>query len=433
MFDVCIIGCGWAGVNAALKSSQLGASVCLVEKDSVGGTCLNQGCIPTKVFAKSSDMLSLFKKASNFGINATVEFDFVKVLERKNNIVERLKKGLQYQLNKENIHFIHGDARTINSKEVLVDSKKIEAKNIIIATGSSPLELPELKFDNQRILSSNDILEINCVPENLLIVGGGIIGCEFASIFSAFGSKISILEQMEQVLPTEDKEVVKKLEILLKKRGVQVLTGTSMESIQLDKFDKILVCVGRRPNIETLGLEKIGLATEKGRILTNEYLQTNIKNIFAIGDCTGGMLLAHVAAYEGTLAAENIFGTKKPISYQAIPSCIFTNPEIASVGLNEESARLNNYKIKVLKFNFLASGMAHILDETDGFIKIIADEKTENILGATIIGPKATELITTLTVAVRNKMKISQIKNAIIAHPTLSEGISEATNEYYSK
>ncbi|MBL7198108.1 MAG: dihydrolipoyl dehydrogenase [Candidatus Omnitrophica bacterium] len=432
MYDVCIIGSGWAGFNAAIKASQLGATVCLIEKDVIGGVCLNRGCVPTKILAKSSDLLSLFKKAPDFGIDATIEFDFIRVLQRKKNVIERLNKGMQDQLKIKNIQVVCAKAQIISPKEIFADSQKIKAKNIVIATGSRPIELRDLKFENKKVLSSDDILEIDSIPENLLIIGGGVVGCEFASIFSTFGSKVTIVELMEHILPAEDKETAKKLEILFKKKGIEILTKTKLETIQLDKFDRILVSVGRTPNIEDIGLEKIGIQKEKKGILVNEYLQTNIDNIFAIGDCIGGILLAHVAAYEGILAAENIFREKKSADYHGIPNCIFTNPEIASVGLNEELAKLKNYTFKVLKFNFLSSGMAHILDETNGFIKIIADKKTQEIIGATIIGPKATELISTLTIAVRNKLKISQINDSIIAHPTLSEGIREAARRYYS-
>jgi len=432
MYDLCVIGSGWAGFNASTRAAQLGASVCLIEKDEIGGVCLNHGCIPTKVLTKSSDILYSLKKSSGFGINTTAEFNFTKVLERKRNIIEKLSKGLEHQLKVKNIHCINGEARLNSPTEISVNSEKMEAKNIIIATGSRPVELPSLKFDSKKILSSDNILEIDSPPKNLLIVGGGVIGCEFASIFSAFGSKVTIVEVMERILPTEDKETAKKLEILFKKRGIDILTKTSVESVQLDKFDKILVSVGRRPNTDGIGLEKIGVKKDRGGILVDEYLQTNIDNIFSVGDCIGGTLLAHVASYEGRLAAENIFGKHKPINYTATPNCIFTKPEIASVGVNEELAKLKNYSFKVVKFNFLASGMAHILDETDGFIKIIVDEKSEEVIGSTIIGPKATELITALTIVIRNKLKISQINDSIIAHPTLSEGIQEAAREYYS-
>jgi len=431
MYDVCIIGAGWAGFNAAIRASKLGASVCLIEKDAIGGVCLNHGCISTKVLAKSSETLSLIKKSSEFGINSTVEFNLIKVLQRKKEIIDRLNKGMQYRLKTKNVQVISGKAEIISPKEVSVDSQKIETDNIIIAIGSRPIELPSLKFDKKRVLSSDDILQIDSIPKDLLIIGGGIIGCEFASIFSEFGSKVTIVELLEHILPAEDKEAAKKIELIFKKKGIEILTKTKVEDLQLDKFDKILVSVGRIPNTEGIGLENIGIKKGRGGILVNDYLQTNIDNIFAAGDCIGGILLAHIASYEGILAAENIFKEKKAANYLGVPNCIFTNPEIASVGLNEESAKLKDYKFKVLKFNFLSSGMAHILNDTDGFIKITVDDKTQQVIGATIIGPKATELITTLTIAVRNRLKISQINDSIIAHPTLSEGIQEAAREYY--
>jgi dihydrolipoamide dehydrogenase len=377
-------------------------------------------------------MLLQLKKASNFGINATAELNFQKVLDRKKNIIEKLQKGILYRLQTNNVDYIQGIAQFKSPNEIVVDSKIIETKKIIIATGSRPIELPQLRIDGKKILSSDHILEIDSIPKSLLIVGGGVIGCEFAGIFSTFGSKVSIVELMDRILPMEDEDISKKLEIQLKKKGIEILTKTTVDSVEIDKFDRVLMCVGRAPNLENIGIEKLGIKIDRKGIIVDNFLQTNIDNIFAAGDCIGGILLAHVASYEGVIASENAFNKQKQTNYLATPNCIFTNPEIGSVGLSEKSAKDNNYKFKVIKFDFLSSGMAHILDETDGFIKMIIDETTNEIIGASIIGPKATELITSLTLAVRNRMKISQINDTIIAHPTLSEGIQEAVREYYS-
>jgi dihydrolipoamide dehydrogenase len=432
MYDLCVIGGGWGGFSAAKRAAQLGKTVCLIEKEQVGGVCLNRGCIPTKVLVNSSNMLGICKNASIFGVDAKAGFDFARILQRKTEVIDKLRKGMQYQLKINNIDFIKGSAKITSPVEITVEGKKIQTKNIIIATGSRPIELPNFKFDGKKIISSDDILDMDSIPASLLIVGGGVIGCEFASIFSEFGSKITIVELLEQILPTEDVEIAKKLEITFKKKGLRILTKTNADSINQENFDKILVSVGRRPNIDGLGLENLGVETSKRGIAVNEYLMTNIESIYAVGDCIGGVLLAHVASYEGILAAENIFVRKRPVNYRGVANCIFTHPEIGSVGLNEARAKESSASFRVARFNFLACGMAHILGETDGFIKLIIDENTEEIVGASIIGPKATELITALAIAVRNKTKISQIKDAIIAHPTLSEGILEAAREYYS-
>ena len=421
MYDLAVIGAGWAGFNAALKAKKLGLKVALIEKAQVGGTCLNRGCIPTKALIQSAKIFSLAKKSQNFGIeSAAPQVDFLKIQERKDKIIQQLLGNMQSML--KGIDLLSGEAKIISGEELKVGAQSIKTKNILIATGSKPLELKGFKFDGRKIISSDDILGLKEIPKSLLIIGGGVIGSEFASLFSIFGSQVTIAELTPQLLPTEDKEVAKKLEGSFKKKGIKINTSTDAKTLDLNNFDRVLVCVGRVANIE--GLEDLGLNLEKGKIQVDEYLKTNIPNIYAAGDCTGRIMLAHFAAYQGEIAAENIANPNNPkkADNQNIPNCIFTDPEIASVGLKESAEA----EVNVSKFDFMGSGMARILDETEGFIKIISDKKTDKVIGASIIGPRATELIGILTVAISAGLTVSQLRDTIFAHPTLSEAIGEA-------
>lgn len=423
-YDLTIIGAGWAGFNAALKAKESGLKVALIEKGEIGGTCLNRGCIPTKTLIHSGKVLSLIKKAPVFGIDiSNPAINFAKIQERKNRVIQQLQQGMQSML--KGIDIIKGEANILSSEEIAVSDQTIKSKYILIATGSQPYELGILKFDARRIISSDELLEIKEVPAALLIVGGGVIGCEFAALFSALGAKVTLVEVKPQLLPGEDKEVSKKLESIFKKKGIIVKTNTDVSVLDNSQYDLILVCVGRTAHTQNLGLEKIGINVDRGKIITDESLRTNIPNIYAAGDCTAKIMLAHYAAYQGRIAVENMVNSGKRKDSTPIPNCIFTDPEIASVGLSEENAQSQGYAIQVYKFDFLGSGMARILDENEGFIKIISDTKTDIILGATIIGPKATELIGILTLAVSSGLKIKDIKETIFAHPTLSESIAE--------
>ena len=277
-------------------------------------------------------------------------------------------------------------------------------------------------------------MDLKEIPSSLLIIGGGVIGCEFASLFSALGSEVSIVELMPQLLPGVDSEIAKKIETVFKKKGIRVSTNTDATSVDLRSYNLILVCVGRAPRTEGLNLENIGIKLDKGKVLVDEYLKTNISNIYAAGDCVGSIMLAHFAAYQGRVASENITNPNnfKKADNTNIPNCIFTDPEIASIGLSEDEAKNKGIDIKINKFDFLGSGMARIIDETEGFIKVVSDKKTEQILGASIIGPKATELIAIFTLAVSVNLKLSQIRDTIFAHPTLSECITEALGPNYA-
>jgi len=426
-YDLAIIGAGWAGFNAATKAKALGLKTCLIEKGDVGGTCLNLGCIPTKTLIQSAKIYTHILKAASFGIETqNPKINFNKIQERKDKIIRQLNQGMNFMLKE--IDLIKGQAEFISNREIKIGEQAIKTKSIIIACGSKPTELPFLKLDGKKILSSNEILRLKDIPESMLIAGGGVIGCEFASLFSTMGAQVSIIERLPQLIPGMDLEVAKKLENILKRRGVKIQTNTDARKVDPKEYAVILVCVGRTAETENFGADKIGLSRENGKITVDEYLKTNIENIYAAGDCTGKIMLAHLAAYEGCLAVENIFDPKKPrkINCAAVPNCIFTDPEVATVGENEEEAKNKGTEIKIHRFDFLGSGMARILDETEGFIKIISDNKTEELIGCSIIGPRATELIGIMALAVSKRLKIAQIKDTIFAHPTLSESISEA-------
>ncbi|MCM8800742.1 MAG: dihydrolipoyl dehydrogenase [Candidatus Omnitrophica bacterium] len=432
MYDLAIIGAGWAGFSAVIKAKEAGLKVILIEKDKLGGTCLNSGCIPTKALIQSAKVFSLIKKSSRFGIELdNPRINLSSIQERKERIIQQLKKGMELIL--KGVEFVNSPAELISPDQIKINDRKIEARFILLATGSKPMELPNLKFDHKKIISSDDILNLKDIPNSLLIIGGGIIGCEFASLFSFLGTTVSIVELMPQLLPGQDYEVAKKLEVIFKKRGIKINTNTDATKVNLLDYDLVLLCIGRIPNIHNLGLEKIGIKLEKNKIFVDDYLRTSIANIYAAGDCTGKIMLAHFASFQGTKAVYNIINSCNPkkVEKSSIPNCIFTEPEIASVGITEQIAQEKNLEIKINKFDFLGSGMAHILDETEGFVKVISDIKTDRILGASIIGPKATELISIFTLAIESQLTTNQIKEIIFAHPTLSEAVSETFKKNY--
>ena len=433
MYDVCVIGSGWAGINAAITAVNNKLSVCLIEKNTLGGTCLNYGCIPTKSLVASAAHLYAANHSTEFGIDLKeIKLNFTKVLERKNKVVSRLHLGLEGLIKTKKIYLINGEAKIINKNQISVGKDIIEVKNIVIATGSRPRQLSNLKFDSKHILSSTDMLNLDKLPENILVIGGGVIGCEFAGVFSQMGSKVTISEILERILITEDREASKKMEIAFKKQGVKILTKTDFTTLNLDEFDKVLLCVGRAVNSENLGLEAAGIATDKGKIVVDKNLMTNIDSIYAAGDCIGGYQLAHVAAYEGKITVENILGKNKEPDYSAVPNCIFTHPEIASVGLSEAAAGEKGYNTKIAKFNFLALGMAHVKGEPEGFVKLLVNSENEQILGATIFGIGATELIAILALAIRNNLDVTALSETIFPHPSLSESIAETVHNFHA-
>ncbi|MDO8488809.1 MAG: dihydrolipoyl dehydrogenase [Candidatus Omnitrophota bacterium] len=429
MYDLVVIGAGWAGFNAALRAKELKLKVCLIESDSIGGTCLNQGCIPTKTLIACAKTFSLAKKSSSFGIELdNLRFDFTKIQERKNKIIYQLAQGMRLKLS--GIDFIKSTAQIVSPNEIKADGRLISTKFILISTGSRPVQLSQLKFNNEKIISSDQALALSEIPKSLLIVGGGLIGCEFASLFSVLGAKVNILEKMDRLLPEQDKDLSRKIEVIFKKKAIEVITTTDINAVDLESYSRVLVCVGRAPNTIGLGLESVGVKLDNGRIIVDDYLKTNVSNIYASGDCASRIMLAHYAAYQGKIAVENIVSNNEhKADNLVVPSCIFTDPQIASVGLNEDSAAASGILIKVNKFDFRACGMAWIIDEAEGFIKVISNRDTQEVIGASIIGPLASELIAIFSVAISAHLTVAQMRAVIFAHPTLSESIHEAVSD----
>jgi dihydrolipoamide dehydrogenase len=432
-YDLAIIGSGPCGYVASIRAAQSGMKVCVFEKDRLGGVCLNWGCIPTKALLASAVLLYNIERASEFGIDVkNYDIDFQKIQERKGNIVKKLSAGVETLLKARRIEIIKGHAVIKDNVHVAISDTEIETKDMLIATGSVPFELPGMTFDGINILSSTDMLELQEIPKSILIVGGGVIGCEFASIFRQFGSEVTVVEMMEQLLPSEDTEIAKKLEQIFKKRGIKVFTGTKAEQIK-EKAEKTLVSVGRSPNTEGIGIEDIGIECNRGWIKVDGNFRTNVKNIYAAGDAIGGILLAHVASREGMAAVEIMTGKESALNYDAVPNCIFTNPEIASVGLDERKAKDKGMDIRARKFLFSGIGKSLVLGETDGFVKLVVDNKTDRILGSQIIGPHATELIAELSLCAQFGITSEKLTSVIHAHPTLSEAIQEVSEAVHGR
>ncbi|MDI3535264.1 MAG: dihydrolipoamide dehydrogenase [Thermosediminibacterales bacterium] len=448
--EIVIIGGGPAGYVAALRASQLGAKVAVVENRDLGGTCLNRGCIPTKALLQSTEVFELVKNASRFGVTAgEASIDFAKAVARKNAVVKQLVTGVNYLLKSSNVEVINATASFTGKNEVELtkpdgQKEKLTARKFIIASGSVPAMPPIPGIDSDGVITSDKALEITAPPKSMVIIGGGVIGVEFATIFASVGTKVTIIEMMPRLIPNIDAEVAETLKAVLKRQGIAVYLNSRVESIddsaggKVIEFvdekenrstitaDKVLVSVGRRANIEGLGLEKAGIRTERGSIVVNEHMETNVPNIYAAGDVTGGILLAHVAFEEGKVAAENALGHEAAIDYKVVPSGIFTRPEIGSVGLSEEEAKQVGHKLKIGRFPFRANGKALAMNESEGFVKIIADTKYGEILGVHIIGPHATDLIHEAALAIKLEATLEEIANTIHAHPTLAETMVEA-------
>jgi len=426
-YDLGIIGAGWAGFNAATRARELGLSVCLMDKGPLGGTCLNQGCIPTKALIYSAKVYALAKKSREFGVDyRDVQIDLSRIQSRKDDIIKQLCLGMQSML--KGIDLVNSAARFVSTREIELDKGSIKAHSILIAAGSRPYTLAQFPFDHKKIISSDDALQIKKIPASILVIGGGVIGCEFAGLFRALGSRVAIAEIMPRLLPGSDSEAGRKLAQVFKKKGIECLLAADASALDISAYELVLVAVGRKANIEGLGLENAGVKTSAGLISVDDTLKTSTANIYACGDCASKLMLAHYASYQGRLATENIANKAAPkkIDASAIPSCIFTDPEIAAVGVGEEEAEASGIEVKVDRIQFLANGAARILDETEGFIKIVSDAAGGRILGGLVIAPRATELIAPLTLAVSARLNRSALRDTVFAHPTLSESLSEA-------
>jgi len=449
--DIAVIGAGPGGYVAAIKAAQLGGKVCVIEKGELGGTCLNRGCIPTKTLYASAKFASKLSDAEEFGIEVKeVRINFPQVIAHKNAVVKKLVDGIGMLFKGNKIKLIKGVGRIVRPGVVEVAQgdgsvESVEARNIIIATGSQPANIPVFEIDEQQVLTSTGALELAELPSSMLIVGGGVIGCEFASIFNALGCEVAIVELLPAILSTEDKQIARLMRTLMKRKGVTILTKANivkvnkseagvtaeLESGEELQAEKMLVSIGRKLNLE--GLEDIGLKTREGRIAVDGRMQTNVPNIFAVGDIANRFQLAHVASAEGIVAAKNCMGMSATMDYHTIPSCIFTIPEIARVGLTEEEAKGEGYDVKIGRFPFTASGKAVSMRETDGLVKIISDGETGDVLGVHILGPNASDLIHEAALAIRLGATAEDIAHTIHAHPTLSEAIMEASEAAYDK
>jgi len=437
-YDVAVVGAGPGGYVAAIRASQLGFKTVIIEKDRIGGTCLNVGCIPTKALIKNAEILQTVKHANQRGLLISeAKVDMPRTLKMKNEIVKMLSGGVQVLLEANHISIIQGKAEILSNHLMTVDGLEISFENLIIATGSSN-DIPSIPgIHSPGILSSSTILDLDHIPKSLAIIGGGVIGCEFATIFNSFGTQVTIIEMMPHILSMLDQDISIGIEESLSNDGVNIYTNhrvqevipknngyelkLSGEKIGAVTVSDVLVSVGRAPNLQGLQALKLEMDSKNRFVKVNNHLQTNIDNIYAIGDVTGQMMLAHVASAQGIIAAENIAGEKRLMSYQAIPNCIFTLPEIGSVGLTDG-------ELFVGVFPMNACGKAIAMGETNGFTKLIADKKSGKILGAHIIGPHATELIGQITMLMNKNGTLEDVTKTIQAHPTIGESISEAAH-----
>lgn len=443
-FDVAILGGGPGGYPAAIKLAQKGLSVALIEAKELGGTCLNCGCIPTKALLANAEVLYNIHHAENFGISlGNIAIDFSKMQSTKDSTVSKLRNSLKGLIQANKITIIEGFGAFISPTKIEVKGAAgctIEAKHFIIATGSEPKDIRAFAFDGVRIHSSTTLLNLKEIPKSLAIVGGGVIGCEFASLFCELGTKITIIEMLDRLLPLECPTISKALTLSFEKRGIQVITKTGVQAIDkaessvtigLQDGKKIeaesaLVAVGRALNSDSIGLEKIGVKTEKSAIVVDDQMKTSVSNIYAIGDVVGKSLYAHVATHQGFIASDNILGHKASMNYMAIPGVIFTHPEIGTCGLTLDQAIEKGYKAKRAPYPFQALGKAQAAHQTEGFAQIIIDEKTGQILGAQVIGHEAGNLIAIMCLAITNELTIECISETIHAHPTLAEAWMES-------
>jgi len=449
-YDIGVLGAGPGGYVAAIRAAQLGARVAVIEKDSLGGTCLNRGCIPTKVFLESSKVLSASKRAKEYGLKGEgLSMELAEVVERKDRIVAQLVRGIEGLFKKRNIRLIKGTGRVASPTEIEVVSDSgstevVKAKKLILATGSAPSCPPIIPIDGEKVFTSDEILGLRRLPKSIIIVGGGYIGCEFATFFAEAGTAVTIIEMLDAILPRTDGEIVKEMTNVLRRKKVKLLTGTKLEKLEKRKDeisvtlsngnnlsgDILLCCSGRKPVTNGLGLEKVGLSLEKGFVPVDERCRTAIDGIFAIGDITGKMQLAHFASRQGIVAAEVASGLDSRMKENVCPSAIFTHPEIASVGLTEEEAKEKGLDYTVGKFPFQALGMAHAMAQTRGFVKILGLRQTQEIVGVHIIGPAASILIAEAALAMQLECTVEELASTIHTHPTLSEAMMEAAENW---
>ena len=456
-YDVIVLGSGPGGYPAAIRASQLGKKVAIVEKELLGGICLNWGCIPTKALLKSAQVYEYTKHAADYGINVSNPTqNFSGIISRSRGVADKMSKGVQFLMKKNKIDVIMGYGKLLAPGKLEVtaaDNTKqvLEAKNIIIATGGRARQLPAIPIDGKKIIGYREAMVLPTQPKSMIVVGSGAIGIEFAYFYNSMGCKVTVVEFLPRIVPVEDEDISKELEKQYKKQGIDIMTNSEVLSVDTSgagvkakiktptgevtlEADIVLSAVGVVANIENIGLEALGIKTEKGKIVVNANQQTNVAGIYAIGDCTPGQALAHVATREGINAAEFIGGGHPDhIDYNNIPGCTYCTPEIASVGYTEKGAKDAGYEIKVGKFPFIASGKATAAGATEGFVKVIYDAKYGEFLGCHMIGLSVTDLIAEAVVARKLETTAHEILNAIHPHPTMSEALKEATAVAYGE
>ncbi len=457
-YDLLVIGSGPGGYVAAIRAAQLGMKVGVIEKENLGGICLNWGCIPTKALLKSAEVFEYFKKAKEYGISSgDFSPDFDAIIERSRKVAQKMSKGISFLFRKNKIDTIWGTGKLLADKSVEVtdkdgNKKKYTAKHIIIATGARARELPGLEIDNKYIIGYRKAMTLEKLPKKMVVMGSGAIGTEFTYIYSALGTEVILVEYLDRIVPNEDKEVSKELAKVFSRKGIQVKTSTKVVGVEKKKkggvkvfletkkgkeeieADVLLSAIGVVSNIENIGLETLGIKTENGKIVVDEYYRTNVEGIYAIGDVIPGPALAHVASAEGIICVEKIAGhNPEPMDYDNIPNCTYTVPEIASVGYTEEKAKEAGYDILVGKFPFTASGKASAAGKNEGFIKLIFDKKYGELLGAHMIGDRVTDMIAEIVVARKLETTGHEIIKAVHPHPTMSEAIMEAAAAAYGE
>jgi len=456
-YDVIVLGSGPGGYPAAIRASQLGKKVAIVERESLGGICLNWGCIPTKALLKSAQVMEYAKHAADYGIEVKdFKQNFGNVIKRSRGVADKMNKGVTFLMKKNKIDVVMGNGKLIapNKLEVTAaDGSKqtLEAKNIIIATGARARELPALKLDGKKIIEYRRAMSLPDQPKSIIVVGSGAIGTEFAYFYNSLGTKVTIVEFLPRIVPVEDEDVSKELEKSFKKQGITIMVNSEVTGVDTSgngvkakvktqdgevtlEADVLLSAVGIIANIENIGLEQVGIKTDKGRIIVDANLQTNVPGVYAIGDCTPNQALAHKATKEGINAAEHLAGKKpEPIDYNNVPGCTYCTPEIASVGYTEKAAKDAGYELKVGKFPFIASGKATAAGASEGFVKIIYDAKYGELLGCHMIGYNVTEVIAEVVTARKLETTAHEILNAIHPHPTISEAVKEATAVAYGE
>jgi dihydrolipoamide dehydrogenase len=449
-FDMVAVGTGPGGYVAAIRAAQLGLSVAAVEDDRPGGVCLNWGCIPTKALLRNAEVVGLVQRASEYGISVTgVTVDYAQAIQRSRRVADRMAKGVEFLFRKNKITLFPGVGSLTGRHTVQVKGKDaeqtLEATSIVLATGSEPKSLPGVAIDETRVISSNGAVRNEARPGSLIIIGAGAVGMEFADVYATYGTEVTVLEALPRVLPVEDEETSTQIARLFTRRGITIRTGVKVESVKVGadgvavevtaegkterlRADQVLMAVGRAARTKGVGLEALGIVTERGFVKVSPTLETSVPGIYAIGDMAGNQLLAHKAMAEGVVAAEAIAGrSPRPVDYGNVPSCTYCRPQVASIGLAEAKARANGREVTVGRFPFTANGKAVALGETDGFLKVVADKATGEILGVHIVGPEATELIHEFAVGRTLEATLEELIHTIHAHPTLSEAALEAT------